>query len=153
MSILHKDKKLPDKERFHKSYKILDNECWEWLGSPQSKGYGMGKLNGNQILAHNMSYELNIGSRNGLQVLHKCDNRICVNPDHLFLGTPADNTRDMINKNRGKLFKKRINDDVKVKLKQRYNEGGITYIELSKEFKVSRTEICRIINNQKRESV
>lgn len=76
--------------------------CWLWTGTSLSKGYGLvrnecGKNQG----SHRFSWRIHFGEiPDGLSVLHKCDNPLCVNPDHLFLGTQQENLRDMVNKNR-----------------------------------------------------
>jgi hypothetical protein len=79
--------------------------CWIWTGSRNPKGYG--RLNtGNRVrLAHAISWELSHGAvPDGLWVLHRCDNPPCVRPDHLWLGTAADNTADMVAKGRQRFF-------------------------------------------------
>jgi hypothetical protein len=85
-------------------------KCWEWLATKNNKGYGRIQVNGKSRLAHRISYGLKNGEiPRGLEVLHKCDNPLCVNPKHLFLGTHKDNLQDMAKKGRwGNQFYKNI---------------------------------------------
>jgi hypothetical protein len=78
--------------------------CWTWLGK-RVNGYGQFRRNSprRMEMAHRVAWELTNGSvPKGLWVLHRCDNRLCCHPDHLFVGTAQDNSDDMINKGRSK---------------------------------------------------
>lgn len=74
--------------------------CWVWTGYRNALGYGVIRGSHETLLAHRVSYSLHVGPPGNLRVCHKCDNPSCVRPDHLFLGTDLDNTRDMIAKGR-----------------------------------------------------
>jgi len=90
-------------ERFFEKVKKGDG-CWEWTAKKNNKGYGMfgGTKAEGFNLAHRVSYELVHGSiPKGKWVLHRCDNRGCVNPDHMFLGNNTANVQDMHSKGRG----------------------------------------------------
>ncbi len=89
-------------EKFNKSY-VVDSKtgCWEWVKGKFTLGYGAISVNGKTMKAHRVSYIIKYGEiLDGRLVCHKCDNPSCVNPDHLFLGSTKDNTRDMMAKGR-----------------------------------------------------
>jgi DNA-binding transcriptional regulator YiaG len=88
-------------ERFHASYIPEPNSgCWLWIGCP-SHGYGRLKVEGRDVRAHRYSWQIANGPvPDDLLTLHRCDVPLCVNPEHLFLGTQQDNCDDMIRKGR-----------------------------------------------------
>lgn len=74
-------------------------DCWVWTASINKKGYGWFKFGGRMMLAHRVSYELEIGEiTDGLLVLHRCDNPSCVNPEHLYLGDHDTNMADRVSR-------------------------------------------------------
>ncbi|NOQ50305.1 MAG: hypothetical protein GQ557_01400, partial [Mycoplasmataceae bacterium] len=92
-------------ERFFSSFEInMSTECWMWTGSKDKDGYGRMFDNYHPIRAHRFSFEKYKHEipKNSV-VCHKCDNPSCVNPEHLFVGKPVDNVRDMLSKNRDKM--------------------------------------------------
>ena len=89
-----------DKCKFLGYIKKTDS-CWFWLGRKDDDGYGEIGLNGKILRAHRYAYELFKGEIDPeLLMLHTCDKRDCVNPDHLFMGTADDNAKDMVKKDR-----------------------------------------------------
>lgn len=95
---------IPIHLRFWKFVKRLSNEsCWEWLGATDGHGYGAitNTATSSPIKAHRLSYEIHYGEiPEGKVICHHCDNPICVNPHHLFAGSPKDNMQDCSAKGR-----------------------------------------------------
>ncbi len=129
--------------------------CWLWMARISPFGYGQFGFNGTMKQAHRVSFEIYKSKiPKGLCVLHVCDNRRCVNPDHLWLGTQADNVQDMILKNRGlkaigdrngsaKLSWDKVNEIRKLR-----KDSGILYKDLASKFNVHISTIKRIILNK-----
>lgn len=92
---------VPLSRRLWRRAEVVDSGCWEWTGARLVKGYGLVGNVGGTIQAHRAAWLLtHFVIPDGMQVLHRCDNPPCINPAHLFLGTPADNMRDMVAKGR-----------------------------------------------------
>jgi hypothetical protein len=89
------------KERFFQKVREDESGCHLWMGARNIWGYGRHKVDGKTCAAHRTAWGLANGSiPEGLLVLHHCDNPCCVNPDHLYVGTQADNMRDMFARGR-----------------------------------------------------
>jgi len=98
---MRKSKLFTHKERLNAFAKKVDkrgsDECWPWLGAKTSKGYGSFWNGESKLGAHKISWQLFFGDiPEGRMVLHKCNNRWCVNPYHLYLGDAKDNSGDAI---------------------------------------------------------
>jgi len=86
---------------WRKQYEVSTGGCWNWTGSINFHGYGQKMIAKKNFRAHRIFYQKYKGRiPAGLCVLHKCDNKKCVNPEHLFLGTDQDNATDCIRKGR-----------------------------------------------------
>lgn len=88
--------------------KKQSNGCWTWVGAKTNGGYGSFRVDKSVMKAHRVSWIIHNGNipenkdhYHGMVICHSCDNPMCVNPDHLFIGTQADNVKDRENKNRG----------------------------------------------------
>lgn len=87
-------------ERFWRKVDKTDGECWNWTASTRN-GYGTASFQGRHEYAHRVAYRLTHGAiPDALVIRHRCDNRLCVRPDHLEVGTKADNSRDMVERGR-----------------------------------------------------
>jgi len=87
-------------QRFHDTYTVETSGCWNWQGQISTSGYGRYRYPGGSY-AHRFSYTVHIGKiPDGMYVCHSCDNPVCVNPEHLWIGTHNDNMADKKIKNR-----------------------------------------------------
>jgi hypothetical protein len=121
------------------------NGCWEWQKRVARSGYAQIKYEGITTIAHRLSYKVFIGEiPENLLILHKCDNKKCVNPNHLFIGTYSDNMKDMMIKERNK---KQSNLDKKDILEIRDLWPKLSIRELAELYKVSTTTIHKIVKN------
>lgn len=86
----------PPFQRLLANYSVIDaTGCWQWTGHRFRNGYGCIKAFGRMASAHRLSYELHKGPvPDGKEILHSCDNRLCINPDHLRPGTHAENMQE-----------------------------------------------------------
>ena len=129
---------------------VQPNGCHYWMGCTNKSGYGVIQVDRSQVSTHRMAFELFVGPiPKGLFVCHRCDVRKCINPDHLFVGTHAENTEDMVKKGRSAHGEKNnrvklTNDSVK-EIRKIYAAGGILQREIAEKFGVSNSLIGKIL--------
>ena len=84
-------------QRFHTKYKVLNRGCWEWQTGNLAGGYPKFWYIDREVYAHRFSYKTFNGNFDkSLEVCHRCNNKLCVNPEHLYVATHAQNIRDAI---------------------------------------------------------
>lgn len=140
-------------ERFESQINKTTNDCWIWVGEIAEHGGGVLRIGGQILSAYRLSYEIYNGEiPKGLCVCHECDVRACVNPDHLWLGTHAENMADAARKNRmhpgeqsaqSKLTEKQV-----VEIISLYKTGEYSQQQLADKFNVQHSIISGIITGK-----
>jgi hypothetical protein len=123
--------------------------CWMWRGLVRPDGYGAMRFEGREQGAHRVAWRLFRGEiGTGLVVCHRCDVRACVNPEHLFLGTAAENVRDMTAKGRSPRGEKhgsaKLTAEQVSRIKTMLAEDRMYMSEIAREFGVAQTTIRAI---------
>lgn len=135
---------------------IKTSDCWEWNGCiDKNYGYGRFRFNNVEYKAHRVAFYLSAGHLpEDLCVCHSCDNRRCVNPKHLWLGTLNDNIQDC--KRKGRLNRAKheqhsqakLNMNLAEQIRQLYKQGNVSRLTLAKRFHVGPTAIERIVTGK-----
>jgi hypothetical protein len=142
-------------ERLLRRVTFGSSTCWYWIGSTSGIGYGCLPALG-ESKAHRVSYRIFKGDiPAGAKVLHKCDTRCCVNPDHLFVGTQAENVADMVSKgrNRPTSLCGEKNPMAKMTAKEveqakAMKQSGAKQADIARFFNVSPMTISRLIRGE-----
>jgi len=151
--------KRPIKERFLEKVVKQDSGCHEWAGSLAKNGYGNFHKDGKTHYSHRIAWEIEHGEEPSDYVLHKCDNRKCVNPSHLFLGTAKENTQDMIRNNRmsrrdGEYNNQNVVSSKQVEqIKHLLQENSETISSIAQRFGVKYDVVWHIATNRTWKSV
>lgn len=152
-------KHAPPAERFWRHVRTSD-ACWEWIASCDDGGYGRFKevSGASPVKAHRFSWVLHFGEiPYDLDVLHHCDNPRCVRPDHLFIGTPLNNTRDMIRKGRARYaggwgasppLNSKLTDEQVRKIRADHAASKVSHRELGRRYGVDHSNITRLLNGK-----
>lgn len=142
-------------ERFWENVDIKgEDDCWEWQGSKTPAGYGLFYWNDELKYTHRLSLEFKgeaIPPR--WHACHKCDNPSCVNPNHLFIGTPRDNMLDKVSKGRHTFGENHPNaklTNAEVLIIRDMAEDGVFFSDIAKTFGVSNSHISTIVARLRR---
>lgn len=120
-------------------------DCWLWQGSLHTWGYGQVRMVKGYMYAHRLSYILTHGDiPDGVYVCHSCDNPRCVNPAHLWLGTPKENQADMRSKGRGK-FPMKLTETQVIEIREKYATGETSIPKLAREYGVANTTVFHVV--------
>lgn len=143
----------PDlKERFWSKVSDTDTGgCRLWLGARHYSGYGHFKLNGRAVESHRVSFWLTHSRAPNGFVMHKCDNRACVEPTHLTEGSHRDNMADCAAKRRNRTPRPgngrvKLTPPVREEIRAKFLEGGVSKHALAREYRVSATRIRQVVN-------
>jgi len=127
--------------------------CWLWNGYIRDNGYGSIGIHGREYKAHRVSFFIEHGRiSNDRFVLHRCDVRACVNPSHLFEGTPKDNSQDAVRKGRNtRLYgeqngKAKLTRATVLTIRRMCRRGGVYQKDVAKQFGVSEATVSYVVN-------
>ena len=146
-----------------KFWKLVDvrgpNDCWIYNGKLYSNGYGCFRMNKIEALSHRISYTITHGIIPIKKiVMHSCDVRNCVNPNHLSVGTHSDNIQDMLGKNRENPPMGENNHRCKLKDEEvleirKMRKDGVLGKEIAKKYNISEPQVYRIANMKRRSTI
>lgn len=135
--------------RMKTKIKKLKNGCWEWLGCTKQGNYGVIRAKRRNYLVHRLMFELYLKEDiQGKYVCHRCDNPICCNPQHMFIGSQTENMKDAVLKKRMKYgedhYARKLCEDDVIKIRKMRNTG-LSFRKIAEKFLVSYSCITGII--------
>lgn len=138
--------------RFLSHISRFESGCWIWRGRTSHKGYGYFVVGETKFPAHRVAYQLwNSAIPDGSCVCHACDNRACVRPDHLFLGSPADNSADMKHKGRScrgrKQWSAKLSEADVIAIRHGISEG-MTQIEAARRYGLDQSTVSLLVTRK-----
>lgn len=135
------------RENFEKKV-IKQDGCWGWNGMTSPNGYGRMNKNNKKIGAHQVSWIIHHGNiPKGMNVLHRCNNAICTNYQHLYIGTQKQNIADAVRAGRARGFRTVLNEAEVIEIKKLIKEG-YSIKQLAAKYKVNGTMISNIRRNK-----
>lgn len=148
------------RERFESKLVKRDSGCWEWTGRKNKGGYGAMVVNGKSLRAHRLAFQIYSKPLGDDQLAcHHCDNPSCVNPDHLYAGTPQSNADDKVARGRCHRPKygpeilpgetnaiSKLSDDAVRKIRELHKSGSATNKHIAEIFEVSPSLISKVVN-------
>lgn len=142
-----RDQTLEERLRWF-GWEVRESGCWDWSGRLNNDGYGILKYHQKGLRAYRVAYGLWVGPIEvGKSILHSCDNRLCINPEHLRMGTQKENVQDMMDRGRQRPGRK-LNDPVVKAIKMLYRTNEYTQAEIEEAFNIGAGQVSRIMNKK-----
>lgn len=141
-------------DRFNRMYRVAESGCWEWIGPKDANGYGLVRDSEKKKLVKASRVSLTLAGRDPgeLYACHTCNNRSCVNPDHLYPGTPKQNSEDMVRSGRHRKGEdhpcSKLSDAVVSQLRADFGAGKDTITAAAKRLGVARSSILNAVTGK-----